>query len=247
MVDRWLHDQSNPRKTTTPASRTRAGSTIFTTIILRFIPMETISVYRLCESYRQRCDEVGGGAPDAKSTSTKESPRFHVTGTGRIAFGTAAMDRPLFKAANDTSKAKPVPSGSRTGEEIETKFSTLELSPASTQQSTPMDVVKSSTTRQNNKRPLPTSNIANKAPVVPAKSTQPTQGVRQPANLVVGQSGKQAAMARLAALGEEWPEEEDLPGMSLPVSSSTSAGAYSKEAFDAAARIRKVQTAKRKK
>ena len=36
----------------------------------------------------------------------------------------------------------------------------------------------------------------------------------------VGTGGRAAAMAKMAALGEDWPEEEELPGMQLPMTQS---------------------------
>eukprot|EP01031_Cornospumella_fuschlensis_P026825 gene26825-32412_t len=216
--------------------------------------METISVYRVCESFRESGDELRSQVAGAKPALKRELHRYHVSGTGRFAFGLAATDRPLFKEMSEVSgKSAPLPSNIRNGDDIERKLSTLELSHSN--EATAMDVDKSIATKQNNKRPLPQSNAATKSSAAPnAPNKVPSKahpGGTRPANnapnLVVGQSGKQAAMSRLAALGELWPEEEDLPGMSMPVSTSTTPGAYAKDAYDAAARLRKVQTAKRKK
>lgn len=65
-------------------------------------------------------------------------------------------------------------------------------------------------------------------------------------------AGRAAAKARMAAMGEEWPEEEDLPGFSRPNPSAVNAstGTLSRDANkqlnDAMQRQKKVVTAKRK-
>lgn len=66
-------------------------------------------------------------------------------------------------------------------------------------------------------------------------------------------AGRAAAKARMAAMGEEWPEEEDLPGFSRPNPASSvnaSTGTLSRDASkqlnDAMQRQKKVVIAKRK-
>jgi DNA polymerase III alpha subunit (gram-positive type) len=67
----------------------------------------------------------------------------------------------------------------------------------------------------------------------------------------VGQTtGKALAMAKMAALGEEWPEEEDLPGFAPTSQSLSSAGLPSKDAMKetnkSLHRQQKLNVAKRK-
>lgn len=66
-------------------------------------------------------------------------------------------------------------------------------------------------------------------------------------------ASRAAAMARMAAMGEEWPEEEELPGMTRPNQTSainSNTGSLSRDANkqynDAMQRTKKVVTAKRK-
>lgn len=64
-------------------------------------------------------------------------------------------------------------------------------------------------------------------------------------------SGNALAKAKMAALGEEWPDEEELPGFSAPVSQSLSAGGQPtkdvmKEASKSLYRQQKLNVAKRK-
>lgn len=65
-------------------------------------------------------------------------------------------------------------------------------------------------------------------------------------------AGRAAAMARMAAMGEDWPEEEELPGISRPspTAINSSTGGLSRDANkqlnDAMQRQKKVVTAKRK-
>lgn len=66
-------------------------------------------------------------------------------------------------------------------------------------------------------------------------------------------AGRAAAMARMAAMGEEWPDEEELPGFSRPNTSSainSSTGTLSRDANkqlnDAMQRQKKVVTSKKK-
>lgn len=65
-------------------------------------------------------------------------------------------------------------------------------------------------------------------------------------------AGRSAAMARMAALGEDWAEEEDLPGMSMPISSNVLrtgqvSSTVSKETNKSISRQQKLKVAKQQK
>lgn len=221
------------------------------------------SIYQICSSYRNGENDYSG--LKAKRAAVQCEQRYSLPGTGRIAFGSIASDRPLFKPSNHSETKPP----SKT---LESEFSHMDIEgqanspavPAIPVQSTQPTTTPSSNDRNNsgrvsNKRPFPPSNTS--AAPKPQSAVAPTgnpylinnagRGRPMGANstTVAGQAGKLAAMARLAALGEDWPEEEDLPGLSMPVSSSLapSNSAVMKEARNSMQRQQKVVIAKRKK
>lgn len=219
---------------------------------------EVISIYHICNSFKQHSLL----APDSKPSAQPQAlNRYQLPGTGRLAFGKIAEDRPLFKLSRHSTDCS---SGRSTGDVLEAQFSTMDLE-AHKPTAVPMDEEDAITpqtprlesavigSKSSNKRPMPSPAINPKAkpvsnasnPYLTGKSNSASTG-RPAATAVAGQSGKLAAMARLAALGEAWPEEEDLPGMAMPASSALNSGNMSKEAYNATQRQRKVQTAKRK-
>lgn len=124
--------------------------------------------------------------------------------------------------------------------EAESNASMTSAAPASSSQKakpnasqTTRPAASSSTSQQQQQKP-------GTAPITP--SSKPTMN-----------AGRAAAKARMAAMGEEWPEEEDLPGFSRPNPTSSvnaSTGTLSRDANkqlnDAMQRQKKVVTAKRK-
>jgi hypothetical protein len=233
--------------------------------------METLSLYRICHNF-----ETHAMASQDFKPASKNQPlnRYFLPGTGRFAFGEAvAAERPLFKLHKNLSDVSvPVDRCKRSGDILESKFSSLginssnEIAPkqknyTQNNDSSAMDVQSASssiTGRQSNKRPHPNAGKPTSAPQRPSHTpskTVPSLGpvsnpyISKPSNqAVAGQSGKLAAMARLAALGEDWPEEEELPGLRMPISSSLATGNISvmKETQIAGHRQKKVQTAKKK-
>ena len=106
-----------------------------------------------------------------------------------------------------------------------------------------------------NKKPAIAGSVGNGAGIKPKGSTLstpksvPGKFSNIPSSSVP--SSKQAAMAKMAALGEEWPEEEELPGMKLPVTSSLNgSGDVTKDTMkqfnNATQRQKKVIIAKKK-
>lgn len=233
---------------------------------------ETLSIYQLCYSFKS---QPSSALPSNTSKSNIDvSNRYQLPGSGRIAFGKIVEDRPLFKSSSSVS---PTNNPNTTTDNLENKFSSLDIIGPSQQtseaQSQAMDVdtsgnstpkvpkipavsTKTNQPRANNKRPPPTSQAATSRPAptkphVTGNPYLPPGGGRAPSSNPkqsmpnAGQSGKLAAMARLKALGEDWPEEEELPGMAMPSSSYLNSATFSREASNATQRQRKIQSAKR--
>lgn len=83
-----------------------------------------------------------------------------------------------------------------------------------------------------------------------SKPPEPTLTPSSASGKSTGNAGRAAAMARIAAAGDEWPEEEDLPGMSAPSSSvlqqsGTLSRSANKQFNNALQRQKKVATAKK--
>eukprot|EP01039_Chlorochromonas_danica_P000376 gene376-409_t len=232
---------------------------------------ETLSIYQLCYSFKS---QPSSAVPSTKSKNDI-SQRYQLPGSGRIAFGKIVEDRPLFKPSSSVNPTnKPQASTDNLENKFSTLGIIGSSEQASKAQSQVMDVDTNSNStpavpkkpsvstnnnqqqRVNNKRPPPTSQAATSRPAptkphVTGNPYLPPGGGKAPSNNPkqslpnAGQSGKLAAMARLKALGEDWPEEEELPGMAMPNSSYLNSATYSRETSNATQRQRKIQSAKR--
>lgn len=105
--------------------------------------------------------------------------------------------------------------------------------------------------------PTPTSSSNKPTPTINStvkKSNPYGLSKNPPAKNIVGvgqTSGRSAAMARMAALGEQWAEEEDLPGFSMPVTNSINTSGQiskdvAKEANKSLHRNQKLSSAKKR-
>jgi hypothetical protein len=139
-----------------------------------------------------------------------------------------------FDVSSEASKIKKKPNLSKTG--------TLHGPPAKNAPN-PKEINKNAVPATTKTDPYGLQQPRTK-PFVSSSNSAPVVGVGQT-------TGKVAAMARMKALGEEWPEEEELPGFSLPSSTLVSnAGLPSKdvtkEANKSLYRQQKLNVAKRK-
>lgn len=204
------------------------------------------------------------------------SDRRHVlNGTSRVAFGNKSDLSDMFQQKSSTKKAssemevddlhvESITLAPQTDKESK-KANPISTSGKSSKQAAPPSTDAKLNSHFPNKKPSTTAtpssnaNHANTASAKPKPSTftvgsKPIPGKPTPQAAVGAtnvQHGKVAAMAKMASLGEEWPEEEELPGMSHPSTSSlnkdgdlTKSGM--RQVHNAVQRQQKVITAKRK-
>jgi hypothetical protein len=145
-----------------------------------------------------------------------------------------------FDVSSEASKIKKKPNLSKTGSTVEA--SAKHGDKRNTQK------VKQIT----DSAPLPTTTKTNPYGLPPPRTKPFVNNSNSVPVVGVGQTtGKVAAMARMKALGEEWPEEEELPGFALPSSSLVSSAGLpskdvTKEANKSLHRQQKLNVAKRK-
>lgn len=180
---------------------------------------------------------------------TSSAKRHVMPGTSRMAFGNNEQLSDMFQNKSKTHKTITTTNTSTSSKDMDVddlhvdKITLAATSSNGGNKSSSQGANKQSSTKQAappstdaklsgtfpNKKPNPgntttTSTASNsmkpKAPITTSAS-KPTSAPGKPAAVSTNtQHGKAAAMAKMAAWGEEWPEEEELPGMMLPSTSS---------------------------
>lgn len=134
--------------------------------------------------------------------------KYAISNTGRLAYGTVEDVREIYKLHSSASNNKEKPTGPQNPAIVlSTNLSNLSVS------------------TKNAKLPVQQVGFGGRAP---SNLSSATNGGKLPPQQVgVGVSGRVAAMSRMAAFGEEWAEEEDLP-MAGPTSHLLSGGGVTK-------------------
>lgn len=188
----------------------------------------------LCQTSSASNTETG-----AKQNGTKKASGVQLVlpGTGRMNFvkkfnDASELFRVLGKGGSSSSR-----DGASGNEDLSIEQLSLENKkrPAGT----------TNGSADSNKKP-PNNNVVKGAPSAKAAVTGTGTTAKPSANAM----GSAAAKARMAALGEDWPEEEELPGFTPASSALASGGGASKDAMKMAhnsmQRQKKVIIAKKK-
>lgn len=135
--------------------------------------------------------------------------KYAISNTGRLAYGTVEDVREIYKlhAANSSASKKEKPTGPHNPAIVLSKnLSNLSVS------------------TKNAKLPAQQVGVGGRAA---SNLSSATNGGKLPQQVGVGVNGRVAAMSRMAAFGEEWAEEEDLP-MAGPTSHLLNGGGVTK-------------------
>lgn len=171
---------------------------------------------------------------ESETSNTTSSNKRHVLhGTSRMAFGNTSELSDMFRQKSnkkglevDDLHVESITLASQSGEGASGKSNTSSTNVKSGKQAAPPSTDAKLNSNFPNKKPSGNTGklpITSKPGPTAGFGNKPIPGKPTPTSTPVSmntQHGKATAMAKMAALGEEWPEEEELPGMSLPATSS---------------------------